>query len=249
MKSESFVTSNNVQIWTVSTGAGFPVVLCSGGPGCCDYLEPVAKMLDTRAQVIRFEERGCGRSEAAPPYNIETSVEDLENIRKFYKIERWIVGGHSWGADLALFYALEHGERTAGLMCIAGGRIHNDREWHSEYKQNEQHTGEKSPEFEYPINLEVNRQVSQSWKRRIQHPLLLREISQLNLPALFVYAADDIRPRWASEQLARLLPDARFELVENAEHAIWLTRPRELALLLGGFVDEIKQKETNRIAA
>ena len=238
-----------MQIWTVSTGAGFPVVLCNGGPGCCDYLEPVAKMLDDRAQIIRFEERGCGRSEAAPPYSIETSLEDLENIRRFYNVERWIVGGHSWGADLALFYALEHPERTAGLMCIAGGRIHNDREWHSEYKRNEQQTGEKSPEFEYPTNMEVNRQVSQSWKRRVQHPLLLREISRLDLPALFVYAGRDIRPRWASEQLANLLPAARFELVENAEHAIWLAHPRELALLLGGFVDGIKQKEINRISA
>jgi putative ABC transport system ATP-binding protein len=28
-------------------------VLCNGGPGCCDYLAPVAAILDNIAQVIR----------------------------------------------------------------------------------------------------------------------------------------------------------------------------------------------------
>ena len=57
---ESFVASHGVSIWTIQTGRGFPVMLCNGGAGCCDYLEPVAKMLDDMTMVIRFEQRGCG---------------------------------------------------------------------------------------------------------------------------------------------------------------------------------------------
>ncbi len=70
-------------------------MLCNGGPGCPDYLGPVAGMVDNVAQVIRFEERGCGRSDAGPPYSIEASVEDLEAVRQHYNITRWVVGGHS----------------------------------------------------------------------------------------------------------------------------------------------------------
>lgn len=73
MMCESFVTSNGANIWTARTGAGYPVILCNGGPGCCDYLKPVSDMLDDTAQVIRFEERGCGRSDSDPPFNIEPS--------------------------------------------------------------------------------------------------------------------------------------------------------------------------------
>lgn len=69
---EQFVDSEGAQIWTISAGQGIPVVLCSGGAGCCDYLAPVAAMLDDLAQVIRFEARGCGRSDPLPPYTIET---------------------------------------------------------------------------------------------------------------------------------------------------------------------------------
>ncbi len=105
-------------------------MLCNGGPGCCDYLEPVAEMLDDMAKVVRFEQRGCGRTDFAASYDIETCVADLETIRNYSNVERWIIGGHSWGADLALLYTLEHSSRVAGLICIAGGRVHDDREWH-----------------------------------------------------------------------------------------------------------------------
>jgi proline iminopeptidase len=171
---ESFVDSNGVNIWTTRTGEGYPVMLCNGGAGCCDYHAPVAEMLDDMALVVRFEQRGCGRSQPAPPYNIETCLIDLENIRRHYQIDRWIIGGHSWGADLALIYALEHAPHVAGLFCVAGGRIHNDREWHDEYERRKEHEGERLPEFDYPPNMEVNKQLNRSWKRYIQKPSLLR---------------------------------------------------------------------------
>lgn len=241
--SESFVTSGGAKIWTVRTGEGFPVILCNGGPGCSDYLEPVAAMLDDTAQVIRFEERGCGRSELVPPFDIATTLQDLENVREFYNVDRLIIGGHSWGSDLALFYALKYASRVAGLICIAGGRIHNDREWHNAYKRNERERGEKVPEFARPPNMEVNEQVNRSWKHYIQNPALLRNISKLETPALFIYGEKDIRPAWATEQLANLMPNARFQSIEGAEHVIWLSHENELRLLLRQFIADISLKE------
>jgi pimeloyl-ACP methyl ester carboxylesterase len=68
----------------ISSTEGYPVMLCNGGAGCCDYLAPVADMLDDVAQVIRFEQRGCGRSQTVPPYDIETCMIDLENVRRHF---------------------------------------------------------------------------------------------------------------------------------------------------------------------
>jgi proline iminopeptidase len=240
MMAESFIVSQGINIWTIRSGQGYPILLCNGGPGCCDYLEPVAGMLDDVAQVIRFEQPGCGRSQPAPTYNIETCLTDIENIRNYYQIERLIIGGHSWGADLALFYALKYSSHVAGLICLAGGRIHNDREWHSEYKRRKETEGEQIPRFDYPLNLDVNKQLNLSWKHYIQTPTLLRAISRLELPALFVYGERDIRPSWPVEQVANLIPDARFEVIEGAEHVIWFSRPNELKLLLRNFVNDIK---------
>ncbi len=226
--SEIFVDSHGAKIWTIIQGRGYPVMLCNGGPGCCDYLGPVAEMIDDLAQVIRFEQRGCGRSTSTPPYDVKTCLMDLENIRKYYQIGRWIIGGHSWGADLALAYSLEHPTRVSGLICIAGGRIHNDREWHKEYRRRRDEESEALPDFEYPTNMEVNEQVNHSWKKYIQSPNLLKAISQLAMPTLFIYGEKDIRPGWPIEQLAHLMPNARFELVKGAAHFIWLTHSNEL---------------------
>jgi proline iminopeptidase len=239
---ESFVLSDGVSIWTARTGEGYPVMLCNGGAGCCDYLEPVAGMLDDMARVIRFEQRGCGRSEHAPPYTIETCLLDLESVRTRYGVDRWVIGGHSWGADLALIYALEHTEHVAGLICVSGGRVHNDREWHAEYERRKEQEGEHVPRFDYPPNMEVNRQLNRSWKRYVQRPELLRAISGLAVPALFVYGDRDIRPSWPVEQMARLMPDARFELIEGAEHVIWFSHPDELRSLLRVFVGDVGRR-------
>jgi proline iminopeptidase len=128
---------------------------------------------------------------------------------------------------------------VAGLIRVSGGRVHNDREWHDEYERRKEQEGEFVPHFDYPPNMEANRQLNGSWKRYIQHPELLSKISRLAAPALFVYGGRDIRPAWPVEQAARLMPDARFELIEGAEHVIWFSHPNELKSLLREFVGGI----------
>lgn len=237
---ETFVQNGETRLWTVSRGDGLPVLLCNGGPGCCDYLAPVAAMLGGLAKVIRFEERGCGRSTPAPPYDVQRSVGDIETIRKAYGVDAWVVGGHSWGCDLALAYALEHPERVLGLVSISGGRVVNDRSWHEVYSFGRDHVGEALPEMRYPVNAEVNEQMNGSWKKYIQSPQLLKRIAWLNPPALFVYGDADIRPSWPTEQLAELMPQGRFERIGSAEHLIWATHSGALRELLRAFIEELK---------
>lgn len=236
---EQFVLIDSAQLWTCHAGQGVPLLLCNGGPGCCDYLAPVAQLVDDIAHVIRFEARGCGRSSPAPEYTLAGCLEELEAIRNHYGIDRWIVAGHSAGADLALLYALHYPQRTLGFICIAGGRIHNDREWHKVYEQGRDAGLETPLDYAYPPNLEVNRQLNAAWKRFIQRPTLLRELAALDRPALFLYGERDIRPSWPVEQVANLLPNARFVQVGGADHHLWLTHAAELAAHLRKFVADL----------
>ena len=107
-------------LWTASSGTGPPLVLCHGGPGGYDYLEPVARLVDDLVTVHRFDQRGGGRSTKEPPWTIAALVSDMETLRSRFGHERWIVSGHSWGAHLALFYALAHPERVGGLILMNG---------------------------------------------------------------------------------------------------------------------------------
>src|SRR5262245_62518811 len=103
---ERFVQVGEAHLWSTVSGAGTPVVCFNGGPGCDDYLEPVARLIDDRCRVVRFEPRGCGRSDWDGCYDVDTFLTDSEAVRQTYGYERWIVLGHSHGPNLALAYAL-----------------------------------------------------------------------------------------------------------------------------------------------
>lgn len=220
---ETIVKAGEAALWTIRRGAGVPVLLCNGGPGCCDYLEPVAAMIEDRAQVIRWEQRGCGRSMADGRYDFATTVADMETIRRHYGIERWIVGGHSWGGDLALAYAWHYPERTAGLLAISGGLLVKDRTWHEAYHAGKDGRGEALPPMAYESNLEVNRVLNASWREWTHRADLWRRALAIRCPALWIYAENDIRPSWPERQIAALVAQGEFRLIAGAEHAIWLT--------------------------
>lgn len=111
---------NGVRLWTATSGDGPPLVLCHGGPGLRDDQGPVAKMVEDLVSVHRWDQRGCGRSTGSGPYTVARFVADLEAIREHFGHTRWMVGGHSWGATLALRYALAHPGRVAALLYLSG---------------------------------------------------------------------------------------------------------------------------------
>lgn len=236
---ERFVSVPGADLWTGASGQGVPALLSSGGPGYPDYLASVAAMIDDRAQVIRWEQRGCGRSRADPPFHLADCLTDLEAIRAAYSLERWIVGGHSWGADLALLYALAYPERTLGIICLAGGRVGEDKTWSVEFHHRIEAEGEALPETPVPPNLEVNRQIVAEWRAAIQQPTLFRQIADLAMPALYVYGGRDVRPGWQVAQVAHLLPRARYVELPEAAHLLWFTHAAEVQAELRRFVDAL----------
>ncbi|WP_425848116.1 alpha/beta fold hydrolase [Micromonospora sp. DT15] len=124
------------RLWADQAGAGPPLVLCHGGPGLWDYLAPVARLLEEHARTIRWDQRGCGRSERRGPYGIARFVADLDAVRDQLAGPRTALLGHSWGAHLALRYAIEHPERVSHLIYVSGTGIDADRGWHPHYKRN-----------------------------------------------------------------------------------------------------------------
>ena len=127
------VEVGDVSFWTVTEGAGQPMVLCHGGPGLWDDLQPVAEAVKDLVTVHRYDQRGGGRSSDAPPYTVSNLVEDVEGLRTHWGYERWMVGGHSWGATLALAYAVRHPDRVTGLLYLSGTSL--GWSWHAEYKE------------------------------------------------------------------------------------------------------------------
>src|SRR5918999_2983013 len=117
---EDVEIDDGAHMWIATSGEGPPLVLCHGGPGLWDYQEPVAEMVEDLVTAHRGDQRGFGRSTGSGPYTVARFVADLEEIRDHFGHERWIVGGHSWGAPLALQYAFAHPERVTALLYLSG---------------------------------------------------------------------------------------------------------------------------------
>lgn len=112
---------HRVATWTTGQRTELPpVVLLHGGPGLWDYLEPMAAMLDDLTVVHRYDQRGCGRSDPGGPHTISQYVADLDDLRRRWGYDEWIVIGHSFGATLGLAYGATHPERTAAVGYVSG---------------------------------------------------------------------------------------------------------------------------------
>ncbi len=120
MPSTQIELTDGARLWTTVTGDGPPVVLCHGGPGLWDYLGPLGELLGDRFTVIRFDQRGCGRSTGGGPFTVAQAVDDLDELRTAYGFDRWAVIGHSWGAELALRYAARHRDSTTVVGYLSG---------------------------------------------------------------------------------------------------------------------------------
>ncbi|MGJ8691558.1 MAG: prolyl aminopeptidase [Thalassotalea sp.] len=98
---------------------GLPVIYCHGGPGAgCS--EGLRRYFDPeKYHIILFDQRGCGRSTPSPSIEHNTLVDliaDMEKIRYYLTINKWLVCGGSWGTTLALAYGIEHAEHVSGFI-------------------------------------------------------------------------------------------------------------------------------------
>ena len=236
---ERYVTSGRARLWSTASGRGTPLLMFNGGPGCDDYLGPVAEMIDDLCEVIRFEPRGCGRSDWDGNYDIDTLLTDAEAVRQEYGVARCIVAGHSFGPSAALAYALRYPSCVMGLIGIAGGKVVNDRSWSAAYRKGLEEVGEDIGGKVFRADPDVNAQGNLSWKEYIRRPTLFREIADLQIPAIFINGGKDIRPNWPTRQLASLMPNGRYVEIAGAAHTIWLTHADELRDELRGAIREI----------
>ena len=115
------------RLWTVTAGNGPGLILIHGGPGLWDMFEPLVPALAAGHQVHRWDQRGCGRSDAGGPYSVGRSLADLDAVRRHFGHPRVALLGHSWGALLALLYALAHPDHVSRLVYVSGTGLSPDR--------------------------------------------------------------------------------------------------------------------------
>lgn len=190
---------------------GLPAVVLHGGPGSGAgagwrrYFDPA------RFRIVVFDQRNCGGSTpsaAAPVVDLSTNttghlVADIERLRGYLGIERWLVMGASWGTTLGLAYAQAHPDR---VLAMAFGAV----------------TSGSRREVEW-VTRDMGRVFPREWERFVE--VLPRGEREGNLAAAYSRLLHDPDPdvreraavewcRWEDTHVSTMpgwAPDARYD--------------------------------------
>ncbi len=105
-------------------GEGEALLVVHGGPSMNhDYFLPQLQPLATKYKLIFYDQRASGLSPIPPDSSKDISyrimVDDIEALRNSFGISKLNIMAHSWGAKLAVNYALQYPEHLGKLIFIS----------------------------------------------------------------------------------------------------------------------------------
>lgn len=118
---EFFDVGDGHFIYLEQTGnpQGIPVIFLHGGPGSSCKPHHRCFFDPEKYHIILMDQRGAGQSKPNGELSDNTTsklIADLERIRQYLGIDKWLLFGGSWGATLALLYAQHCTDKALGLI-------------------------------------------------------------------------------------------------------------------------------------
>ena len=232
-----------------SGGAGLPVVLNHGFLMDAAMFDPQVRALRGTHRVVTWDQRGHGQTPvAAAPWTQWDSAADLAGLLDHLGVERAVVGGMSQGGFVALRFALEHPERTAGLVLIdtQSGREDPDKTLQYDVMHDVWVTSgpnDQLLEMAASIIIGNQRPESAAWISKwqgmepgalspIYRTLMDRDditdrLGEIAAPAIVIHGTQDVAIDIAlAERLCAGLPGCRGVIrIDGAGHASNLTHP------------------------
>jgi 3-oxoadipate enol-lactonase len=130
-QTNGYIDVGGSKIYYETRGAGPAIVLLHDGLLHAVTWDEVWETLATKHQVIRYDRRGYGRSEAAT--TLFSPTEDLAKLLRQLSVAHALIVGSSSGAALAIDFAIEHPEMVDGLFLI--GPVLHGMEYSAEFRE------------------------------------------------------------------------------------------------------------------
>lgn len=230
-------------------GSGSPLVLIPGLAGGVGLLGPLAKSLADNHQVFSYQLRGENDSFVLRhPFDLDDLVEDLAELIDALKLENPIIMGVSFGAIIALKFAIRYPYRVDRLIVQGVGSrfeksliqqiastvlsrfpLPTDSPFVNQFF-NLLFGGRQKRDslFEF-----VTRQIWQTDQSVMAHRFRLiesfdveKQLPAIKAPSLVLSGERDILVSSASlSPLCDDIPDVHFEQLPNCGHLAFVTRP------------------------
>jgi pimeloyl-ACP methyl ester carboxylesterase len=119
---EKFVTVERLHVRYIESGRGPAVVMIHGNAGSIEDFEfGTIQALALNYRVVAVDRPGHGKSDRpiATTVNVEYQARLLHQVLLSLGVTQPVLIGHSWGAALALSYALQYATEVSALILIA----------------------------------------------------------------------------------------------------------------------------------
>lgn len=211
--------------------------------------------------LIRYDKRGHGLSDCPPgPYTIRDHANDLAGLLAYLQVERAILVGISVGGMVALDYAVSHPDNLSALVLSdTGAKIGTADFWNQRVETIRKNgldnmaetilTRWFAPAFaaEHPADYRgyhnmLTRMPVAGYIATCQalRDADLRESAKtITAKTLILAGSEDLAtPPHLGRRLAKTLPDAHFELIEQAAHLPCIEQPAAMAAKMIEFFRE-----------
>jgi pimeloyl-ACP methyl ester carboxylesterase len=258
---------NGLELFYLLEGEGPEVIVILNGimMSSQSWNAHVPQLLEQGYRVLRVDFRDQGQSEKArESYAIGQHVQDLEALFAALGLNKVHLVGISYGGQVALLYALAHGERLASLMVFnTTARLTNylkgiGAAWDEAARLRD---GERFFRLAMPfIYSDVFYQSNYQWLKEREQTLgkilgpewfegylrlsgshgdydILERLREIRVPTLVVGSDRDmVTPLEEMRLIVQGIPGARFVVIPDSGHASCYEKPQEFLLQILGFV-------------
>ncbi len=256
-----FIDANGVSLHYELAGAGGQsVVLLHELGGTLHSWDAVVPRLAARFRVLRYDQRGAGASEKVrQDFSNDTLVEDFEALAKGVGLDPpylFVTGAAA--ATQALHFLEKRPDRVGALvLCNPAPGVDASRaavlDERAAFAMREGMRASlpTTLALSYPANLGERAAYDAYLGRYLANdPVgfglafrclartnMLHMLPQISCPTMVVAGRHDtVRPHAGTAELAKKIPGARFEVIEDAGHFMPTQAPQALAALLEDFL-------------
>jgi 3-oxoadipate enol-lactonase len=246
----------DIELHYERAGSGEPLLLIQGMSGThVSWGEPFRRALEESFDVVAFDNRGIGLSpRIEAPFTIAEMAADTVGLLDELEIESAHVVGISMGGMIAQELVLANPQRLRSLSGGEGSQLMPPENAQKLGEAIQSGDREKAIRASYEINLSFSFRADEdayaafhematsvpAAKRVIElqaqaifgHDTSAR-LGGISTPTLIVHGTvDGVLPFPNGEQIASLIPHARFEVLEDVGHMFWWEQPQRSAELI-----------------
>lgn len=235
------VSANGIDIQYYRAGSGQPIVLAHGMYDSAARWVPLAKTLTDDYEVIAYDARGHGQSDAPETgYDLDNRVADLLGLLDALDVTDPLLLGHSMGAATVAWAAATHPDLPRGLVLEDPARFHDNPDISMEQAQ--EITRQKLSEAQSrPVEERIEEHVAEGLDheqaRRLvaaadkaspniahiaqEHDPVTEAFDEITSPTLVLRRDRDIPDRVADVRASERLTDGRLVHIPDAGHYIF----------------------------